>query len=547
MTRINLSKPGLIWRTVTHLTARQLFFQVLARLRARPRLSLPRTAPRACFLTAPDADKPISWQNGTFQFLNKSYSPDGEPINWDYRYDESMDYGKLWTYNLNYFDFLNQPSMSPSAGLHLIHDFIQKTDSLRDGLETYPTSLRIINWIEFLSRHRIQQATINRHLFAQVSLVRHRLEYHIGGNHLLENGYALLIGSLYFQHRHWFRLAERLVRSELNRQVLVDGGHDERSPMYHQLLLDRLLTVVLALLHDTWHKDSTLVHDLSNKADQMLNWLTAISFCNGDIPQVNDSARGIAPTTVQLRLKAERVLGNHLKSTSIPQTRVMAIPLSDSGYRMFRTARYELFADVGPICPDHQPGHAHADTLSFVLHVDNLPLLVDKGVSTYQIGLRRDLERSTAAHNTVSIDGENSSEVWAGFRVGHRARATVLMDTPTRLTAQHDGYRKLGVIHERTWSVEPNRLLLTDCLIGIRNRKNPSGTARFHIQPGVRVQLSDAEITVGPLYLSFSSETKPVVLITSYEMAEGFNRLCTGQCLEIQFTNYLETTMRLIG
>lgn len=546
MARINLSKPGLLWRTIMHLTVRQLLFQVLTRLRGRPQLRLPRTAPRVCFLAVPEADKPVSWQAGTFLFLNKAYSPEGEPIiNWNYRYDGNMDYGKLWTYNLNYFDCLNQPGINPDTGLRLIHDFIQETDSLRDGLESYPSSLRVINWVEFLSRHRIRQPLINRHLFAQVNLVRHRLEYHIGGNHLLENGYALLVGALYFRHRHWFQLGAKLVRSELNRQILTDGGHDERSPMYHQLLLDRLLTVLLALQHDRWHEDATLVDYLVQKAGHMLNWLTAITFCNGDIPFVNDSARGIAPTTAHLQAKAERVLGAKLVTLAHTQP-PMTTQLSDSGYRMVHTAQYELFADVGPVGPDHQPGHAHADTLSFVLHVDNVPLVVDTGVSTYQLGPRRDHERSTAAHNTVSLDGENSSEVWAGFRVGHRARATVLTDTPTRLTAQHDGYRRLGVIHERTWSIEPHRLRLTDRLIGTRNRKNPSGTARFHIQPGVRVQVSDDTIIVGPLCLSFSSETKPVVSITSYDMAEGFNRLRTGQCLEVLFTDNLETILQLI-
>ncbi|GAB3789771.1 hypothetical protein GCM10028818_58960 [Spirosoma horti] len=547
MARIDLRKPGLIWRTIRYLTVRQLFFQVLTRLRTRPRLRLPRTTPTAYFLTVPDAEKPISWQNGTFLYLNQSYSPGSEPINWNFRQTGAMDYSKLWTYNLNYFDFLNQPGLHPPTGLHLIHDFIQKTDSLRDGLEAYPTSLRLINWIAFLSRHRIRQELIDRHVFAQISLLRHRLEYHIGGNHLLENGYALLIGALYFRHKRWSRLAARLVRSQLNRQILVDGGHDERSPMYHQLLLDRLLTVLLALQHDTWHKDPTLVHDLSNKVCQMLNWLTAITFRNGDIPLVNDSATDIAPTTAQLLAKAERVLGSRLGLTETQEILPTATRLRDSGYRMFRTDRYELFADVGPVGPDHQPGHAHADTLSFVLHVDNLPMIVDKGVSTYQVGPRRERERSTAAHNTVGIDGENSSEVWAGFRVGRRAGVTVLTDTPTRLTARHDGYRRRGLIHERTWSVETNQLLLTDCLIGIRSRKNWVGTARFHIHPDVRVQLSGDRILVGPLQFSFSSETKPVVSVTSYDMADGFNRLRTGQCLEVVFTACLETTMRLLG
>lgn len=534
-----LYKAGLLWRTIKHITIRQLLFQVITRLRTQPRLALPATVPMTCFLTIPDADKTPSWHTETFTFLNRSYSSGSASIDWNYRYAGTMDYGKLWTYNLNYFDFLNQPDMDSATGLALIENFIQQTSSLRDGLETYPTSLRIINWVHFLSRYRLQQATVNCHLFAQVALVRRRLEYHIGGNHLLENGYALLIGALYFRHRNWFRLGTNLVRSELSQQILIDGGHNERSPMYHQLLLDRLLTVVLALQHDTWHKDDTLVSHLSDKACHMLNWLSAVTFHNGDIPLVNDSVMGVAPITAQLQAKADRVLGKR-------QIGKQYAGLSDSGYRTFRTARYELFADVGPVGPDHQPGHAHADTLSFLLYVDNTPLIVDKGVSTYQMGSRRDRERSTAAHNTVSVDDENSSELWAGFRVGRRARATVIIDTPTTLTARQDGYRQRGVIHERMWSVAADRLLITDRLMPVRGRKNLLGTARFHVHPDIRVQLSGDTIIIGPMQLLIASETEPLVSVTNYDMAEGFNRLRTGQCVEIQFATYLKTTMRLV-
>ena len=111
-----MRKIGLFWRTLTQLTMRQLVFLVITRLRGRPRLRLPTIAPIAHFLTVADADKPVSWQAGTFVFLNKSYSPNAGPIDWNYRNEELNDYGKLWTYNLNYFDFLNQPDLNSADG-----------------------------------------------------------------------------------------------------------------------------------------------------------------------------------------------------------------------------------------------------------------------------------------------------------------------------------------------------------------------------------------------------------------------------------------------
>ena len=532
-------KPiGLFWRTVRHLTPRQVVYQVVYRLRGRAVLRLPDGKPNTYTLTVPDADKPISYTNQTFTFLNQSVCFTDE-IDWNYAKN-----GKLWTYNLNYFDFLNQPGMPVETGLELMQDFIRQTNKLGDGLDPYPTSLRIINWVQFLSRHDVQDTRISNHLFAQTQLLFHRLEYHLSGNHLLENGFALLIGSVCFRHSRWFKTAVKLIRQELKAQILADGGHDERSPMYHQLLLDRLLTVLLALQDDIWHDDITLIPFLTRKATAMLDWLRAVTFQNGDMPLVNDAAVGIAPATAQLLKKATAV---------IPLYGQKPAPLTVSGYRMFRPGapdhfRYELFVDAGAVGPDHQPGHAHADTFSFVLYVDNRPVFVDSGTSTYEPGEIRNRERGTAAHNTVEVANANSSEVWATFRVGRRARVTLPTDTETTLTARHDGYRHLGIVHERSWQPKSASVQLIDRLIG-NNGKTPaaaSGIARFHVHPNWPIELLGNAVRIGPIKLSFGSVTWPKLYVTSYALADGFNRSQPAQCLNVLFTTYLETSMMLL-
>lgn len=540
----HLKQVGLVWRTVRHLTVRQFMYQGLNRVRGRLRLRLLDVAPRGHFIAVPDADKPVFWDDGTFTFLNQLV--DMDVIDWNY-----PNYGKLWTYNLNYFDCLNQPRLVLDKGLLLIRDFISQTKVLRDGLEPYPTSLRIINWVQFLSRNQIQDDVINQHLYAQTDLLRRRLEYHLAGNHLLENGFALLTAALYFRHDAWFRRAAKLVRAELSTQILTDGGHDERSPVYHQLLLDRLLDVLLAVKHDTWHNDPTFIDFLREKATRMLRWLDAITFRNGDVPLLNDAAPGIAPTTAQLRAKAIRIGLKAGSDEPLPWSVAIGAPTAqttgqDTGYRKFAFPRYELLADVGAIGPDHQPGHAHADTFSFVLYVDNYPLMVDSGTSTYGMGPRRAWERSTAAHNTVDRMGISSSEVWAGFRVGRRARTTVLTDTPTTLTARHDGYRHLGITHERTWSVGASRIRITDHLTGTTaGAQNPSGVARLHFHPDVSVSLTSTGIEAGVVRITFASASAPELRLVPYEMADGFNRLRPAPCVEITFTNQLETLLTL--
>jgi hypothetical protein len=104
--------------------------------------------------------------------------------------------------------------------------------------------------------------------------------------------------------------------------------------------------------------------------------------------------------------------------------------------------------DVGPACPDDLPAHAHADLFSFELTLDGRRFLVDSGVGEYQAGPWRDYYRSTRAHNTVAVDGEEQIECWSSFRVARRARVfdRALIEAPhvCGVTARHDGYRRLA-------------------------------------------------------------------------------------------------------
>jgi hypothetical protein len=116
--------------------------------------------------------------------------------------------------------------------------------------------------------------------------------------------------------------------------------------------------------------------------------------------------------------------------------------MKESGYWKFQNEHLEAIVDVGNITATYQPGHTHADTFSYVLRIDGKPFIVDTGVSTYNKTERRQYERSTEAHNTVSVDGRNSSEVWGGFRVGKRASVTLMNNESSVIEASHNGFEK---------------------------------------------------------------------------------------------------------
>ena len=147
----------------------------------------------------------------------------------------------------------------------------------------------------------------------------------------------------------------------------------------------------------------------------MFGWLESISLKNGSIPYLNDSTFGIAPTTSELT--------EYAVSLGLKPKRMR---LEDSGYRKWNVNDMEIIMDVGQIAPSYQPGHSHADSLQFVLNYKDKPIVVDTGISTYEKNERRQLERSTASHNTVTVNGSNSSKVWGGFRVAERAKVSLV-------------------------------------------------------------------------------------------------------------------------
>jgi uncharacterized heparinase superfamily protein len=311
------------------------------------------------------------------------------------------------------------------------------------------------------------------------------VEWHLLGNHLWANAKALLFAGCFFrgpEAERWLARGARILRAQLAEQVLPDGGHFERSPMYHALALEDLLDLLNAAGAWPGQMPASLGASLRRAAPDMLRWLACMSHPDGDIALLNDSALGVAPSWRELGAYAERL--------ALPP----ALPrgplehLRHTGYVSAERGPFWLVADVGPLGPDYQPGHAHADSLSFELSAFGARWLVDSGCSTYDVGPERSRQRGTAAHNTVLVDGHDSSEVWSSFRVGRRARprdVTVAADGDRALIrGAHDGYAWRGVQHRRELALGPSSLAVSDRLEGGFGRAE----SRLHLHPEVDVE-----------------------------------------------------------
>ena len=447
---MNLSR---LLHTILYLKTKQIFYQVKYRLVKPAYAALEAPAIGEPKLETAPIAKYKCLEGEVFSFLNLEHPFAG----WNF-----TDNGMLWAYNQNYFDWLNQAGITAEEGCKWIDMFNSQLSTLHSTLsfDPYPIALRSINWIKFFCRFP-ENATRPRldSLYSQVKLLERKLEYHLLGNHLLEDAYALYIAANFFQDAKLLKKATSLLLSQLEEQTLPDGAHYEQSPMYHCILLDRLLDCINIAPND----------ELKAFAKKQIGWLKSICYQDGTFPMFNASALGIAPEPDDI-IDYARGLGVESKAT----------PLKESGYRKMSNTIMEAFVDVGNITASYQPGHSHADTLNFELRINGKPFIVDTGISTYNKTGRRQYERSTVAHNTVTIDNKDSSEVWGGFRVGSRATVTLLNDTGERVSASHNGFGP--TTHKRTFTMTDDGFDITDELSSLAN-----AISYIHFAPEVEV------------------------------------------------------------
>lgn len=531
------------WHTIRYLRPVQIFNRVLRKLpRLKPAIrGGPSLNPVMNSWVEPAASEPSLVGRGEFLFLGERGSL--KELGW-----EGAERGRLWRYNQHYFDDLRaRDFMSRNEWhRHAVEDWLRHNSPFRGtGWEPYPLSRRIVNWIKWsLSGHQFRDAW-KRSLFLQAAWLYKTIEWHLLANHLLANARALIFAGMYFEGslpRKWLKKGLAIMANELGEQVLSDGGHVERSPMYHAIVLEDLLDVIN--ISRAYGISEVPVDGWCRTAVNMLYWLRAMVHPDGQIAFFNDASFGIAPTLDQLCDYADR-LNIKFESTGLsrlleePDTDVECVHLSESGYIRLAAGKAAALLDVAPVGLDYQPGHAHADTLSFELSIGGRRVLVNGGTSCYGSGRQRLLERQTACHNTVEIGGESSSDVWSGFRVGRRARPIGLellrKDGGVMVSCSHTGYRWLRGKHVRNWYFKPGILSVKDTLTG-----NCPALARFRFHPHCTVRKEES----GTLRIDIPDLSEPVIMEVQgspWRLVEGlyaqeFGVLLHTIILEVSFS-----------
>ena len=418
-----------------------------------------------------------------------------------------VDCSPLQVYEAHYLDWLDALVAAGSEHVELAAAALDGWQSHAGNTavcwEPYPRARRVLACLRAAARLSNAQSPLRTAILtvaaAAAADLRWLVEHHLDGNHLLVDRLALAASEAVFGDPTG---ALATCTAEFARQLDVDGGHVEASPMYHARLLEDAL-VVVAL----WDDKAAALDNLCARATR---WLRAVSHLDGTLPAFGDTDPGTL---------ADLPLVRQLMSDESADRSVLASLNGASTWVQRRGDTHVVCHIADPVWPA-QPGHAHDDSLSIALAHCGRTVIADAGLSGYEGDPNRAHNRSAAAHSTVEIPGFAGLELWATFRVGARGVVTV------RRRGEQDGWRVCVAEHVWPDGRHTHRRLVAIDAAGnvaiadaVRSDRPAIGRLRLHesirpepIDGGMRLCWGDA------------NRTTPVHVMTAARLAVHVDR-----------------------
>jgi uncharacterized heparinase superfamily protein len=422
------------------------------------------------------------------------------------------------------------------AARRLLHDWMEKNPAGMGvnwtvAMEAALRAISVCFALELLASEHEQegdpwQREVTRSLWQHLLFIEayNEFSYLSRGNHYLSNLLGLFCLSSFLQGpgmEQRRRMYQRLLEREILVQVYDDGGDYEASSGYHLLNLQMFTSALLLMRAQNMEPGP----EFAGRLRSMYQFLSALADQRGHVPHLGDCDDGRvellsddlehllgspSESRHSLTVSSSLGVGEALLKESfggrtddvawyglVPNSREeqcagpvgrRCLVFPNSGLAIARVSTAEVIFSAMPNGIDGKGSHTHNDKLSVVVRIDGNELLSDSGTGCYT----RDFEmrnrfRSTAAHNTVQIDGEEqnrfSTSPHAVFRICDDAHVTpiALEDAGEGhiLRASHDGYSRLGVVHTRRVELAPGLLTLEDQLSGSGSH---TFEARFHLR-----------------------------------------------------------------
>jgi hypothetical protein len=272
------------------------------------------------------------------------------------------------------------------------------------------------------------------HLDANLSV------YFSPNTHLLGEAVALHAIAVVFPDlptsAEWRRKGARIVSEEMNRQVRDDGSHFEQSSYYHVYAVD--FFALHAVLEDTDQRYRARLARMTEYLIALLGPERRLVFLGDDdggrlfhpYGRRDEFGRATVALCSVLLGRPEWLthpedlyeialwwLGtNVLAWPAAPARDPASVFFPDAGVAILHRGRTQAIVDAGPFGV-WGAGHSHSDTLSLTVRHGGHDVLIDPGTYTYiSSPIWRNRFRSTAAHNTVRVQGRDQATPVNAFR-----------------------------------------------------------------------------------------------------------------------------------
>ena len=449
-----------------------------------------------------DLESPVNWHRDP---LTKNEWSQDFHANIDKRDGKKIG-GCKWVWELNRHHhlvtlakafYLTKDERYSEAVCHQIKSWIDTNNYLHgiNWTSSLELALRVINWtwaLSFIRHSNHLTDELLESIIASINLQCEYVERHLSAhssanNHLIGEVAGLGVVGFAFpflpKSTKWKKLSTSVLERELPLQIHPDGVTAEQASSYLAFVLDFNLMVWL-LAENAGHEIPAVWYQRLGVA---CDFIAHVIDKNGNVPAIGDSDGAwvarlddragannyqsiLATAAVILNRpdlkaysagwdeKSHWLLGQSgkqvLDDLEIVESSRKSQHFRMGGYCTLRSERVVGVFDCGELGYLSTAAHGHADALSLWLSVDGRPMLVDPGTYAYQEGYEwRDYFRSTLAHNTITIDGENQSEIQGQFLWGRKAKTQLRKwesnDQYDFAIADHDGYEHKNVGHQR--------------------------------------------------------------------------------------------------
>ncbi|MDW8467104.1 MAG: alginate lyase family protein [Chloroherpetonaceae bacterium] len=450
----------------------------------------------------------------------------------------------IWTLGKAYWT--TNRSAYKEKFIALISDWLAKNPFCYgvNWLSPMDVALRAANWIAgfYFFCHDLQSASFwirfLKSLFQHGLYLEHNLEYtRRSGNHLLADALGLLMLGFFFkqtaQGQKWLRVAKTILEEEILRQTYTDGLSYEMSLAYHRFVTELLLAawILASLNHQPF--SSSFKARLEKMLEVILHYIKP----DCTAPLIGDADDGrlfwfnlesdfnchtdiLATASVVFQRSDFKAGARHFSEHALWLTGIegwetfQRLPdaprptcsklFAESKLAVLYAPQMHITIDAGELGKRGWGGHGHNDTFSFELFYDTATFITDSGNFCYTSDRAlRNQFRSTAAHNTIMLDGVELAEFASDFKVKKDwTKPTVLRwhtsHTCDELEVEHYAYTRLPqpITHRRRFILHKPipRFEIHDQLFG---KGTHQATLFLHFAPEIEVK----EMTHGTYHL----------------------------------------------